>query len=327
MSDMSNWHALAVQGSVSGLIPMRGGILLQVFLATSAFCMVATGVSLAETGARDAADALARKFIEGPATEARRSPVTARKSESGPKGKTVEANPAAIKVRRELDFLSRALEKARRRHQPQATKPERRAKVLPRLQAPKSKVARTGLPIKAPRTVPAPSSRVTVLMVMRKGFDTRRTSRDPIVCLSAECYVSQGAVLPATAVPRRDTLRLGNAPRANDEACLINGACVFRAVRLLNGMDDLQPVNLGLSRHVLSRPVTIAADPTCKLLGKHLSCQWAVETPDYRLWVVPERLARRVGADGLVAAVKRGLVADPRHAAVQAANRLRRSIH
>ena len=165
-----------------------------------------------------------------------------------------------------------------------------------------------------PRTV---SSRVTVLLVLRpSGRSSRRFHRtaDPVICVSDRCFVSAGAGQDARTMSRRRTLGPGNSLGRRAGSCRRSPTCVFRNVDLGQRKAWLQPIDLGWLRHDRRRPVEVASDPTCKVAGKRLSCDWTIETRDYRLWVVPEAVAQRVGADVLRKALASGLRPHDQHA-------------
>ena len=83
--------------------------------------------------------------------------------------------------------------------------------------------------------------------------------------------------------------------------------CVFRNVPVSPSQAWLQPVDLGWIRHDRREPVAIAADPTCRIAKQGLTCDRAIKGPDYRLWLVPEDVAREAGSDLLQKALAGGL--------------------
>ena len=330
--------------------------------------------ALAEADANSAAHALAQKFIDGPARDARedkrRSNVRrsdARRSArptAKPRDPVVEPLPipdrrttSAIEQRRrnELDSLSSRLRQARtaRRARPDQTgvqvlPPPKQAKspsdlrtaerpgaseapieVAPRQRrAPwpelrKAEKPRTlqkpthTLPLPGPATTPAALRRVAVLLVMRPSArSSRRFHRtaDPVICVGDRCYVSTGADQDARVMSRRRTLGPGNSLSRRAGACRRSPSCIFRDVDLGQGAAWLQPIDLGWLRHDRRRPTEVAGDPTCKVAAGRLSCDWTVEARDYRLWVVPEVIARKAGAEVLRKALASGLRANDQHA-------------
>ena len=83
-------------------------------------------------------------------------------------------------------------------------------------------------------------------------------------------------------------------------------ACAFRNVAFDPG-SQIQVVEVGESRGVASAAYTVAADTTCRKLDSDLTCDNALVTHAFRMWVVPETTAKAAGASALEEAVADGL--------------------
>ncbi len=244
------------------------------------------------------ADALARKFIEGPGNEA--------------KSTGVERPLEQLRLK-ELDALSAKLRKARKQH-PEQTHQKQSQK--PHDQPSSSGLrgfSNYGTPADRARREVARKTeqqRVAVLLAMQPGRRGARRfagSAEPIICFEAQCFIAAGPGQRAVAMPRRKALGPSNAVAARAGACRYMPRCVFRNVPLSPTRAWLQPVDLGWIRHDRREPVAIAADPTCRVEKQRLICERVVKGPDYRLWLVPEDVARQAGSDLLQKALAGGL--------------------
>ncbi|MEM6498269.1 MAG: hypothetical protein AAF709_16290 [Pseudomonadota bacterium] len=249
------------------------------------------------------ADALAQKFIDGPKKEA----------------KAVSKRKQLERLRvKELDALSEKLRKARERRSAQVKANE-----------PKEQEATSGLrgfsKLSAPVKRDSPRGHqkqlepqaVAVLLSLQPSERSSRSfekSAEPIICFETRCFIGAGPGQRAVEMPRRQALGPTNTIAARAGACRKTTSCVFRSVPLLPAQAWLQPVDLGWVRHDRRKPVAIAADPTCRIEKQTLSCERTVEGPDYRLWLVPESVARRAGSKLLQQALKGGLRATRRQA-------------
>ena len=152
--------------------------------------------------------------------------------------------------------------------------------------------------------------RATVLMVMAptdlRGRDAERGA-DPILCVSAGCYVSNGAQAPATYHSFNDSLSLGGRFGRGAGDCNHSAVCVYRNVDLGTGPAMVQPINLRLVRHDRREQREVTVDESCRVIDGRLSCSRPVRTSSYTLWVVPEALARDIGPELLASAVSSGL--------------------
>ena len=247
-------------------------------------------------GSSPEADALARKFIDGPKQEA-----------------DAARNASRLEKLRseELDALSEKLRRVRERRLGHAKK-------LPTVKDAEKSTGLRGFSQWSEPAVPkAPEverqikhQRVAVLLSMQPG---RRSSRrfertaEPIICLETRCFIGAGAEQRAVEMPRRRALGPSNAVASRAGACRHMPRCVFRSVPLSPSQAWLQPVDLGWVRHDRREPVAIAADPTCRVVKQRLSCERAISGPDYRLWLVPESVARRAGSELLRQALESGL--------------------
>ncbi len=204
----------------------------------------------------------------------------------------------------ELDRLSEKIGRARRRS---VDRP--RPAVAARLRSDLRPDASYHRELK-PSPLARPATRVTILLVMEPGRrGIRRFSRtaDPILCVGATCYISRGAERNARAMPRRRAFGTINTLGGRAGACRNTPRCVFRNVDLGVPEALVQPIDLRYLRHDRRALVRVKADPTCRGHSGRLNCEVSTHGPDYRLWVVPERMARSVGARGLQRALETGL--------------------
>ncbi len=163
-------------------------------------------------------------------------------------------------------------------------------------------------PIYAPR--PAPSTRVTVLLVMepgRRGIRRFDKSADPIICVNGSCYVSRGASASAQELPRGRAFGPSVALGSRAGVCNDSLTCVFRGVDLGRTSAEIQPIDLRVLRHDRREAQMIEADPTCRVIQGQLSCRQAVFADDYMMWIVPEAVASQAGPMALESAVQSGL--------------------
>ena len=117
-------------------------------------------------------------------------------------------------------------------------------------------------------------------------------------------------------MPRSKALGPTNAIAARAGACRHKPRCVFRNVPVSSAQAWLQPVDLGWIRHDRREPVAIAADPTCRVAKQRLTCNRTIKGPGYRLWLVPEGVARQAGSNLLEKALSGGLRPARQRAAV-----------
>ncbi len=189
------------------------------------------------------------------------------------------------------------------------------ARVLP----PPMALGRPNLPAAAAKAPADP--RVTILLVMepgKKGIRRFNKTADPVICDGQTCFVSNGADEKVRAMPMRKALGPGNTFGKRAGACRGKLACVFRGVVLEGAAPAIQPVDLKVLVHDRREPRVVTGDRSCQMLAGQLSCGRTVVAPNYRAWIVPERVAEEAGAQALEAAVRRGLVARSlREAAVR----------
>ena len=155
-------------------------------------------------------------------------------------------------------------------------------------------------------TASAAGGRATVLLSMRpgdRGIRRFEKSADPVLCVGAVCYISMGAGQDARPMSRNAALGTVNTLGGRAGACNRSLTCVFRNVDLGDLTARLQPVDLKVMRHDRRAESDARADATCMLKDSKLECRATVIASDYRLWVVPEEIARKAGADELAIAV------------------------
>lgn len=149
------------------------------------------------------------------------------------------------------------------------------------------------------------SAHVTILIAMTpgdRGIRRHDKTADPVICIGQICYVSAGPARPAERLSRVGALGTFNTLGSRAGSCNRSLTCVFRAVELDGAGVSVQPIDLRLMRHDRREARTIAADPTCRVERGRLICRRPVEAATYRLWVVPEPVAREAGPGALLAA-------------------------
>ncbi len=316
--------------------------------ALSATLLLAVNVNSAAASSQSAAEALARKFSDGPAAEERAAKRAAQQrkapqvSTSRAPPMQVRSSPAQPQVwpqdvdskqrqsgwNQRLDALADML---RRTHQQRKSTPGRRnidVGARPprtiRSERPVVRPDRSGA--QAQPTVPQPKSgrigrairTVTVLMVMRAREKWRhrpvRRSIDPVLCVGGTCYISAGSNQASREMTRAAALGPVNSIGRRAGACRRMRHCAFRQVDLAAQSAMLQPIDLGWLRHDRRAAVEATADTTCQLIAGRLSCRRAIETSDYRLWIVPEFIAEAAGPQALRQALQSGLKAVQQNA-------------
>ncbi len=152
--------------------------------------------------------------------------------------------------------------------------------------------------------------RATILMVMTPA-DKRRPSAevaaDPILCVTAGCYVSNGPQAQAAFHSFGQSLGFAGRLGRGAGACNHSTACVFRDVDLGAELAMVQPIDLKFVHHDHREQREVSVDLSCRVVDGRLSCSRPVRTANYTLWIVPEHVARDVGPDRLAEAVGTGL--------------------
>jgi colicin import membrane protein len=128
-----------------------------------------------------------------------------------------------------------------------------------------------------------------------------------MLCVAESCYLSRGAGEDARRITRLQAFGPGIALGGRAEACNGQLACVFRNVDLEGARALLQPIDLRILRHDRREATEATADPTCRFDGVRLDCASTIRAKDYRMWVVPEAVARQAGAAALTSALSTGL--------------------
>jgi hypothetical protein len=60
-------------------------------------------------------------------------------------------------------------------------------------------------------------------------------------------------------------------------------------------------------RHDRREKISVETDRSCTAAGGYLRCSKGSQSASYRLWIVPESVARKAGSSALSAAVSGGL--------------------
>lgn len=158
--------------------------------------------------------------------------------------------------------------------------------------------------------------RATLLLALEpgsRGIRRYEKTADPVICLGNRCYISSGAEDPAREMTRGRALGPGNTLGQRAGACRHSLTCVFRDVDVGGGNVQVQPIDLRLLRHDRREVVTVTPDETCTVTAGRLKCSRGIVAGSYRIWVVPESVARRAGAGALQSVLADGL-AQPRTA-------------
>lgn len=152
---------------------------------------------------------------------------------------------------------------------------------------------------------------VTILLELTPGNrGIRRFQKwaDPVLCIGARCYVSDGAERPAIKMRRRRVVGTINTLGRRAGACRRALSCVFRNVDLGGPDAYVQPIDLRWLRHDRRELLKVHADPSCKANSRGgLICAKVFVSETYRIWVVPEDFASQLGPEALSAALDIGL--------------------
>ena len=157
---------------------------------------------------------------------------------------------------------------------------------------------------------PPTGPRVTVLLVLDlEDTDQAHVKPDPIICFDQQCWISNGLDAPAKPMPRSQAVALRTTETTTGDSCSGKSACAFRNVAF-HPDSQIQVVEVGESRGVTGDAYTVAADTTCRKRDSNLTCDNALVTHAFRMWVVPETTAQAVGPSTLEDAVADGLQDD-----------------
>ncbi len=220
------------------------------------------------------------------------------------------ADPAVLN--KEAEALSDRLKEVRREHEievqhPHATPSQDKQAEEPGLVSQVvSKIAAKA----AGYISPLVEKNVTVLLVMEVGkTGVRRWSKtaDPMLCIHESCYISRGADKPAEKLSREKAFGPTVALGSRGGACRSSPSCVFRGIDLETVEAKLQPIDLKFLHHDRREAKAIRADTTCAIIEGELSCRSPVEGKSWKAWIVPESIAKRIGAVGLEKALEKGI--------------------
>jgi len=154
----------------------------------------------------------------------------------------------------------------------------------------------------------SPNARATVLLVLDPDDSNQANVKsDPIICFDQQCWISNGLDSPARSIPRSEAIALKTTETPTGDSCSGKSGCAFRNVAF-HPETQIQVVEVGESRGVADGAYTVALDTTCRKLNGDLTCDNALVTHAFRLWVVPEKTAQQVGPPVLEDAVAEGLL-------------------
>ena len=163
-------------------------------------------------------------------------------------------------------------------------------------------------------TEPALADDVTVILVLEakkfsgKAWDIDRGA-DPVICIGAGCYRSDGSERPARFIPGKQALgplvALSFGRKAG--ACTNKLACVLRTVPLDDGPVRILPIDVDIDRHDRMEERFVAPDTSCRVKRCKLDCYNGIYTREYSLWAVPDKIIEAAGSDVLIEAVSDGV--------------------
>ena len=280
------------------------------------------------------ADMLARARSEAAAREADdvRERAEAEARDTFVKRQAAEAAEAARRVamtRQRQAEAERLSESLRRASDARARRAEQRVPDHPPVAASPS------VPLDPPQAYPSPVNpasavrpsgaphRYTVLMLMEpgdRGIRRNNKTADPLLCLDHGCYVSNGADLAATLLPRRKAFGIGRTLGDRAGACRDQLGCIFRSIELAALPAHLQPVDMRVVRHDVRETQLVEAQSDCFIGAGRLGCRRPVRGHGYVLWLVPEAMAEVLAPGLLEQALADGLP-EAEHAALPASRR------
>lgn len=273
--------------------------------------VVAITLCVASASAADTAGhALAQKFATGGSAAAMSAPkktATVQRPAKAAIPQPALGTGSSTLSEDESEMLAAARAEADARKSQSAATVAEAAKPLPQPQAQQQ--------VQPPQKAAAPKSAAaattdaapvnsTVLVVLTRNSDHEQTPKtfDPIVCFDSNCYVSTGVGSTARPISRSDALSANYSMSTGAGACAGKPNCAFRGVTFPSGA-GLQIIDLGLVRQDAHEALSARADPTCIVDEGDLICRKPLAAPDYRVWIVPEDVANKAGADKLTAAL------------------------
>jgi hypothetical protein len=140
-----------------------------------------------------------------------------------------------------------------------------------------------------------------------RGIRRHNKSADPVLCGEGECYISNGSSREANLLPARKALGFFRTWGQRAGACNNSLGCVFRGVDLARLDRLLMPVDMRVVRHDRREMREVMATSKCHLDRGRLACTDTVHSDDYMMWIVPEALAIKAGAEALERALADGL--------------------
>ncbi len=155
-----------------------------------------------------------------------------------------------------------------------------------------------------------PTSQATILLILEpqgQATPPATPAHDALVCTGETCVVSNGFEAPAKALSRSDAQALKSSDGVTPDSCRGKSACVFREVAVSPtpriGVLDL----IQASGNAGGDGYTTDIDTSCRVADGELMCDHPLATPDFRMWVVPEAIAKTAGATLLENAIVEGL--------------------
>lgn len=165
-------------------------------------------------------------------------------------------------------------------------------------------------PRPVPLTTPESEKRATLLLAIEMSGSSKMAEMfrtlDPILCAGDICYVSNGLEGDAVRLARKDALKLKDSGEASENSCRGMAGCVFRNVGLPAGA-QLKLVALSKGFRIESHALGGGLDATCEITDAGLVCDNPLTTTDFRIWVVPEAVAKTAGIEAIEDAVAAGL--------------------
>lgn len=160
-----------------------------------------------------------------------------------------------------------------------------------------------------PQTTSATSATVPNTPAPAAGAlpDPIRPAHDAMACIGDTCLVSNGFETAAKVLARSEAQALKSTDGVTPDTCRGKIACIYRdvAVPASPRAQILDLGSKGAPPH--GDGFTTDVDQTCRITDGELTCDHALATPDFRMWVVPEATAKKAGAALLEDALVEGL--------------------
>ena len=152
---------------------------------------------------------------------------------------------------------------------------------------------------------PGPAVQASVLLAIETGGASSKgdsATLDPIICVGDHCFLSAGLTADAVKLSKADALKLKSSNDASPDACRGKVGCVFRNVGLAKNA-LIEVIEIGSHPSALAQTYSAEPDATCKTSDGALACENPIATADFRIWIVPEAIAKTAGVEAIEDAV------------------------